>query len=281
MNPFYERREQKLQINISENIRFPEHLHEDMEILLVQDGQVEVNIMGNRRILTAGDCALIFPEMIHSYQTASYNRICLLIFDASFWGSYRGAVQKFCPSVPFLRAERISPDVALVFERLIELIHPKTQEYFGRPEDRMALGSAWIQVLLSLLMPQLELVERKKTEQLDITGRLVQYIMEHYREQLTLEGVARALHVNKYYLSHVFSDRLQMSFRQYLNHIRLDHALYEISTTDASITRIWEEAGFNSQRSFNRIFQASLGMTPLEYRKRYSAKHGKESSIES
>ena len=30
---------------------------------------------------------------------------------------------------------------------------------------------------------------------------------------------------------------------------------------------IWEEAGFNSQRSFNRVFRPVMGMTPMEYKK--------------
>ena len=58
-----------------------------------------------------------------------------------------------------------------------------------------------------------------------------------------------------------------MNFRQYLNHIRLDYALGLLRTTDYSVTRVWEEAGFNSQRSFNRFFQETLGETPLAYRK--------------
>lgn len=267
MHPFYEKREQKLQINMTENMRFPEHLHEDLEILLVQEGQVEVNVMGKRKILSAGDCAIIFPEMIHSYQMISENRVYILIFDHSFAGSYRRSVQKYCPERPFVMAENLSSDVVLVLERLLTLSWQKNSEFDQSAEAWSALAGAWIHVLLALLMPYLKLEERERSEWMDITGRLVQYIMEHYREQLTLEGLAKELHVNKYYLSHIFSNRLQMNFRQYLNHIRLEHALYEIRATDLPITRIWEEAGFNSQRSFNRIFQETVGITPVEYRK--------------
>ena len=70
------------------------------------------------------------------------------------------------------------------------------------------------------------------------------------------------------YLSHTFSARLQMSFREYLNRIRLEYAMQLIRTTGKPLTEIWEDAGFESQRSFNRVFRDAAGMTPKEYRSR-------------
>ena len=58
-----------------------------------------------------------------------------------------------------------------------------------------------------------------------------------------------------------------MNFRGYLNRIRLEYALQLIRSTRQPLTDVWEDAGFNSQRSFNRVFQETMGMTPLEYRK--------------
>ena len=54
------------------------------------------------------------------------------------------------------------------------------------------------------------------------------------------------------------------------NHIRLEHVLSAMRTTDAPLTQLWGEAGFNSQRSFNRFFQETMGMTPTQYRQRLS-----------
>ena len=104
-------------------------------------------------------------------------------------------------------------------------------------------------------------------ESTDLTWRLIQYIGEHFQEPLSLEGLARELHVNKFYLSHTFSRKLQMNFREYLNHIRLDHARRLIRSTSRPMTEIWAEAGFESQRSFNRVFREVEGMTPGQYRK--------------
>lgn len=261
MQPFYEKRDRRLHAVMIENMKFPEHLHEDMEFLLVEEGEIEVTVMQKRRVLSKGDCAIIFPEQIHSYQTQQQCRVCMLIFGEAFLGGYRRLVQKFYPVLPFVPAKQLPEDVQMAFARLLELN--------GQGAETETLASAWVHVLLALLVPLLALEERSKSENTDITGRMIQYIMEHYKEQITLESLAHALHVNKYYLSHLFADRLQMGFRRYLNQIRLEHAMYAISTTEEPITRIWEESGFNSQRSFNRIFLEETGMTPLEYRKKH------------
>lgn len=269
VNPFYQIRKNKLQISIIQNMDFPEHLHDHTEIIFVLEDQMEVNIGGIRRLLSAGDCAVIFPEQIHSYNTPAASKVQLLIFDNSFTGSFLYTIQRFHPSNPFLTADALPEDVKLVFEKLIALTPEEDIDLCKRNDETEVLTAAWIQVLLALIMPLLKVEKNKKPESMDLTFRLVAYMMEHFQEPLTLEVLAREMHVNKYYLSHIFSNRLQMDFRQYLNRIRIGYAMQLIESSGQSLTEIWMEAGFNSQRSFNRIFHDVTQMTPMEYRKRY------------
>lgn len=73
--------------------------------------------------------------------------------------------------------------------------------------------------------------------------------------------------MNKYHLSHVFSEKMGQSFPAYLSRIRISCACSALAETDRSVTQIAEECGFESQRSFFRVFQQQLGTTPLQYRK--------------
>lgn len=259
MNPFYENKESPLQISPSLNMEFPEHLHRHTEILFVREGSIRVNIMGQSKELKKGDCAVIFPQKIHSYHSPCNCLSWLLIFGNSLAGSYLHSLQEYSPAAPFLPADSLHGDVALAFERL--------HEFSGDISGKISLCSAWIQVLLANIMPLLSLQKENQPESMDLTHRLVHYVMEHFQEPLTLEILAKELHVNKYYLSHIFSGRLHMNFREYLNRIRLEYAMQLIRSTGKSLTSVWEDAGFNSQRSFNRVFQETMGMTPLEYRK--------------
>jgi AraC-like DNA-binding protein len=45
--------------------------------------------------------------------------------------------------------------------------------------------------------------------------------------------------------------------------------------SDASITEICEQVGFNTLRTFNRAFIKQMGVSPSEYRKRERGSEGK------
>ena len=357
MKLFYENKDYSVQSFEAVHMEFPEHLHGHVEILLVMEGSIAVRVMEKSRELGAGDCAVIFPQEIHSYHTPVESRTRLFIFDDSLTGRYLHAVRKYSPAQPFLSAGELPGDAVLALDRLYSLsgvgrepqagelaagkqtIVPKSAaaekpgateksaavEYSAiaakndRTEKLPAAGksvvpgnsagpknpaapgttavpknpaaqtdpaaielpgasglpppnveelcAAWIQVLFALIWHRLAPGKRNKYEGMELTCHVVQYVMEHFQEPLTLERLARELHVNKYYISRIFSNRLQSNFRRYLNHIRLEYAMELMKAGNASLVDVCMEAGFNSLRSFHRAFAEIMGMTPAEYRK--------------
>ena len=51
MNPFYEKRDGRIQISISENMSFPAHLHGDVEILYCLSGKIMVTVMEDSKVI--------------------------------------------------------------------------------------------------------------------------------------------------------------------------------------------------------------------------------------
>ena len=315
MKPLYEKKSSIVQSFESINMEFPEHLHDHGEILLVLEGSLTVRIMDKSRELKKGDCAVIFPQHIHSYHAPADSRTIIYIFNSSLTGMYARFLQKYTPTRPFLSARELTPDGALALDRLYSLSHteraacpeehpvleklypdrklsPGAETAFadtgelsdgretaltangelpdGRktaPPENSELCSAWFQLLFALAWPRLAPVKREKSASMELTCQLVQYMTEHFQEPLTLELLARELHVNKYYISNIFSRQLQLNFRRYLNHLRLEYAAQLIKAGSLPLTDVWAAAGFNSQRSFNRAFMEIMGMAPREYRK--------------
>jgi AraC-like DNA-binding protein len=72
--------------------------------------------------------------------------------------------------------------------------------------------------------------------------------------------------ISRYYLSRTFSEKLQTSFPNYLNSLRVDLAKNLLESGDQDILQICYECGFESQRTFNRVFKNTCGITPREYR---------------
>lgn len=110
-------------------------------------------------------------------------------------------------------------------------------------------------------------------ESSDIIYQTVSYIAKHFKEPVSLESMAKDLGISKFTLSRVFSGTFHRNFNQYLNEQRLNYVCVHLECTDKSITDIWLDAGFDSQRTFNRVFRERYRMTPREYRSLYKEKY--------
>lgn len=115
--------------------------------------------------------------------------------------------------------------------------------------------------------------ESKNNKKADeLYGRLID-AMEHDRmyidSQLSRDSLAEALDTNRTYLTNLIKERTGMSVPQFINSYRINEAiriLSDKSTADVPMKSLCFELGFNSQATFYRLFQTSVGMSPLAYR---------------
>ena len=162
------------------------------------------------------------------------------------------------PLEPVLRRGSLPGDVALCMEQML-------LEREGGFDPCVLRG--YIQVVLARTLPMLTLANRAP-EISDIVYSILKYLSAHYREPVRLEDVARALGVSKAHLSRCFSERIGVNFRTYINTLRANQAKMLLRSTTENVMSIALECGFESQRTFNRVFAEIYGMPPSEYRKR-------------
>lgn len=259
MNPFYEKKFEKPHINTIQNLNFPAHLHDAVEIIYVKSGSIQVTIQDHSLEMTKGELAVVFPETVHAYRTAEPKKcdVILFIFDENMFGPFHNQLKRNHPLNPYLESHQVHNDILYALDRLEASSNEDASEF---------LQGAWIQVILAHVLPLFHLEKNARPDNPDLTYRLVQYISLHFQEPMSLDTLAREMNVSKYYLSHVFSKKLKMGFHEYLNNIRLDYAQYLTRSTNHNFTRIWMDAGFESQRTFNRVFKEKYGSSPKEYR---------------
>lgn len=102
----------------------------------------------------------------------------------------------------------------------------------------------------------------------DLIYSSVAYVAKNYGSQITLEKMANDLGVSKYVLSRMFAKTFHCNFSKYVNGVRLNNAVTELENSQDSITNICLNCGFESQRTFNRVFKDRYKLTPREYRKK-------------
>ena len=126
-------------------------------------------------------------------------------------------------------------------------------------------------ILLSEIIPCFQFME-KKDDNLDMVSSVLSYCAENYKYNISLDEMAKKLHVSKYYISRLFSDKIKISLSNYINMLRVNDAKERLIKTADSVTEIGSKVGYNTIRSFNRAFLAHTGVQPREFRNKYGNK---------
>lgn len=119
----------------------------------------------------------------------------------------------------------------------------------------------------------------RKNEHKDI-HIITAYIADHYRENLTLEVLAKHIHMNSFYFSSYFKKQVGQNFKDYLNRVRMEHAMELLLSTDKRSYEIADAVGFRDYRYFNEVFSRYYGKTPAAYRKAFLAEKAAEEEKE-
>lgn len=89
------------------------------------------------------------------------------------------------------------------------------------------------------------------------------------KPELSLSDVARRLGVNATYLSRGINDGLGVNFNELINGMRAEEVARRLRAGDGTdLLTMAFDAGFNSKATFNRAFQALIGLSPSAYRRR-------------
>lgn len=124
------------------------------------------------------------------------------------------------------------------------------------------------QLLAHMIEECCMLIREKKARQDPVKDFVLDYIVTHYREDLSLETVADQLQMSRSYLSTYFRDKTGMTFTDYLNALRMSKAKDLLSSKeDIRIGEVAAEIGYRNVNSFIRMFKKICGVTPGEYRR--------------
>lgn len=89
----------------------------------------------------------------------------------------------------------------------------------------------------------------------------------NYAQNISLKEMAAKYYVNSSYLGQLFRKQYGMSFREYLNSVRINQAASMLLKTDKKIGSIAEDVGYHDTDYFINKFIAIKGCTPSKYRK--------------
>lgn len=254
MKPFYEHIK-PVRINRQISLDFPLHLHDAVEIVYVLSGSATVLLEGQRLTLGPGDVFLSFPNQVHGYENTRDFLGFVAISTSQSLPAFQSLLTQEQPAVPIFHPEAKD---AQALERLLQLM------WEDRRTGSATLFQGYSQVLLAKILTLVPLVPQ--SQESGVLQAVLQYINSHYTQPLTRRDIAQAVGYSESHISHVFTEAMGISLREYLIKLRMDEAKRLLHGTDIPVSHIAMSLGFSSIRSFNRFFALQMSMTPTQYR---------------
>ncbi len=240
------------------------HSHQDIEVLYMIDNEAEV-LTENSFKLRKNDIAVINSGEEHRIR-CSHNAIAFrLLIPYRLLGKLSSdeSIYFRCNSVLF-KTDNYSRFERLLEQLLLEYLKVNTADLSG-------ISSILFQIIHELF--ENYKVDGNKTgvyagkNARDKIDRILHYIHLHYFEPLSLAEIAERFHMTETYLSRHFKEKVGQNYVNYLNDVRLNNAVADLTQTEKSITEIALDHGFSTPSVFNRYFKGKYGRTPSEYRK--------------
>ena len=95
--------------------------------------------------------------------------------------------------------------------------------------------------------------------------RVLEYIGENYKNEITLNDMADLVGLSPAYFSKYFKNITGTSFTHYLNGIRLDYAVKDMLARNSSVTEAALQSGYTDMSYFSREFKKETGISPRNY----------------
>ncbi|WP_150273150.1 AraC family transcriptional regulator [Paenibacillus tepidiphilus] len=104
------------------------------------------------------------------------------------------------------------------------------------------------------------------TTEINHGERIIQYLKDHYREEIVLKDMSQEFGISYSYMRKVVYELTGKSMIDYLNQLRIEKAKELLLDTDLTIKQIAAEVGYYNVQSFNRFFRKYEGMPPSGYK---------------
>ena len=232
-----------------ENFNYPPHLHQSFELILVTSGQMTVVVDENEYALTEGESVLIFPNQTHS-MTSTESTHTLFIFSPQFIQAFWTEKKSFVPE-----------------NNKVSLDRYMTEKLTGLSAESSKFEIKGALYSVAAEFDKGAVYRKTSRDKETLLVKIFGYVERNFKKDCSLSALTASVGYNAEYVSRNFKSKTNISYNQYLNVCRLNHAAHMLRNTDETALTCALESGYTSLRTFNRNFKLYYGITPQEYRK--------------
>ena len=234
------------------------HFHRNMEIYGVVKGKVSVTIAGQQASLTDGQIAIIDGLENHSYEIDGEAEVFFFHIGTRYLSSLyslypRKRLPYWLMDVEYNRH---------LYDRIREVL-----DAGGPVPELKRIGIAC--QLFSDIIEHYGMTEKSGNVESnnDVVTEIVQYIYEHYNENITLETLSKVFYISPKALSKKIKKRLNVDLRVFINDIRVQRAMQmrdDPRYKGKSLNEIAVMCGFSNMGTFYRSYERNFKLRKLD-----------------
>lgn len=250
---------------------FPPHWHEELEIIYVLEEDLVIGLHNEIYTVKPRNLFLINSGEVHFFVTPpKQSKRIILQFELSLFESLALTIQGQKITTPLIGPCHPNPSLHQDLERQILLMET---EYSGKASGYQLAIKARLYDLIIILLRQVPMapyssLERNKhLKRLERLEQVFKYVDQNHTREITLGEIAQAANFSVYHFTRFFKETTGMTFIQYLNSYRISKAVKYLTDTTDPITEVAFRAGFDSIKTFNRVFKQLKGCSPSSFKK--------------
>lgn len=255
----------------------PWHWHDEFEFIIITEGLVHLQVENATIPLAQGDAVFINSSVLHSIDSgrAVKAKCHSLVFHARLIGGSIDSVfwQKLITPIMQDKSFRylclnhsvswqadITKSMAAAWQAVVDEIddYENLVRYHLSRAFRLLNNNRPVS---DIKMSQRERLSAERTK------TMMQYIEEHYFEELSLNMIADSAAVSKSVCLRCFRQIIGTTPIRYLVQYRIEKAAERLKQTNEKANEIAISCGFSDISYFSKCFRELKGVTPLEYRK--------------
>lgn len=244
---------------------FLPHWHDRMELLVVEQGSIELYLDEIPTTLGPGQLGIVPPHVLHGGICQETDTVFhALMFEVERFENGTGASEKWLRSL--IQGKLRFPNVT-DNRKAVEQAQ-SLAEYLHRPEGSGLEAVGQLYMLLGSLCHLSTPVSRTAPARTESLRSVLDYMDAHFTEPLTVRDISREFSYNETYFCRRFKKATGLTVMEYIRILRLELAEKLLRTETCEIRDIAWRCGFSDESYFSRAFRLYSGNTPGEYRRK-------------
>lgn len=233
------------------NLHNISHWHMEHELIACREGSAQVMLDDTMFNITQQQCIFCHSGCVHYISASPDSLLLVCLFDEKMYDPITS---------PFALENPVFEDRYGILPKLSEIRHElQNQPIFFECRTEAMIGEILVDVFRG------EPLRKAQWQFSDVITRykqLLNHIDLEY-EHITYQNAVQFMNMSDAYFSRYFKRQAGMTFSQYLNVVRIEKAVQLLdSAPTMKITDVMLRCGFNTIRSFNRVFREVTGFTP-------------------